>query len=324
LDRGPHRPRASPCAAGEPIQGAPFAGGADALAEADEREAALAALDALELAIGESVFDAETPGDRPPPALPDDYELVSELGRGGMGVVYRAYQRSLDREVAIKVLRPGEAGLGPWMARFVDEARHLARLRHQNIVSVHEIGEAGGEPFFAMDLVKGESLAARLSHGPITTAQALHWALQVGEAVQFAHESGVMHRDLKPANILLDENGRAFVSDFGLARELSGDSSHTRPGEVLGTPAYMAREQALGDSDRIGERSDVHGLAVVIYEMLCGKAPYGCGAPGQVLSKLLARATMCRCAKRILACPASSRPSCTRPCLPMSNSAIRR
>jgi tetratricopeptide (TPR) repeat protein len=205
-----------------------------------------------------------------------------------MGVVYRAYQRSLDREVAIKVLRPGEAGLGPWMARFVDEARHLARLRHQNIVSVHEIGEAGGEPFFAMDLVKGESLAARLSHGPITTAQALHWALQVGEAVQFAHESGVMHRDLKPANILLDENGRAFVSDFGLARELSGDSSHTRPGEVLGTPAYMAREQALGDSDRIGERSDVHGLAVVIYEMLCGKAPYGCGAPGQVLSKLLA------------------------------------
>ncbi|MEO0479783.1 MAG: serine/threonine-protein kinase [Planctomycetota bacterium] len=256
--------------------------------EAEDQEAARAALDALELAICEQVYDAGVPGDRPPPQLPDDYELMAEIGRGGMGIVYRAWQKSLQREVAIKVLRPGEAQLSSWLERFHEEARHLARLRHPHIVSVHEIGQAESEPYFAMDYVAGESLDARLKRGAVTTSQAIEWALQIGEALQFAHEKGVVHLDLKPANILLDESDGAFVTDFGLAREMSDESSETKFGEVLGTPSYMAREQALGDSSRIGEATDVHGLGVVLYEMLSGASPYGQGAPAGVLSRVVA------------------------------------
>ncbi|HVC93239.1 MAG TPA: serine/threonine-protein kinase [Pirellulales bacterium] len=275
--------------------------------------------------------------DRPPPSLPSDYEIVRELGRGGMGVVYLAKQLSLDREVAIKVLRPGEATFGAVVKRFLDEARHLARLRHQNIVSIHEVGQADTEPFFTMDYVEGEPLSARMFRrtrddsaagqpgrtqslagasrsapagenmpfgtGPtlpaiepsaghairarLTPTQALAILKQAAAGVQHAHAHGIIHRDLKPGNILLDASGRAYVTDFGLARDMAQSSNLTRSGEVMGTPAYMAPEQARGQKELIGETTDIHALGVILYEMLTGQLPYGGGAPTDVIVRLI-------------------------------------
>src|SRR5262249_13171124 len=194
--------------------------------------------------------------------VPGDYEMVRGLGRGGMGVVYLANQKSLGRPVAVKVLRPGEATYGPLVKRFLDEARHLAHLRHPNIVSIHEIGQAGTEPYFTMDFVAGEPLSARLSantggdgaaHARRPPSQALARLRQAAAGVQHAHAHGIIHRDLKPANILVDASGHAYVTDFGLARDTAQDSNLTRSGEVMGTPSYMAPEQARGQKELIGE-----------------------------------------------------------------------
>jgi tetratricopeptide (TPR) repeat protein/predicted Ser/Thr protein kinase len=227
------------------------------------------------------------PADRPPPVLPEDYEIVRELGRGGMGVVYLVRQKSLGRHIAVKVLRPGEATFAALVQRFLEEARHLARLRHPNIVSVHEVGRAGDEPYFTMDYVEGEPLSARLARGRLTPSEALAILKQAAAGVQHAHAHGIIHRDLKPGNILIDSEGRAYVTDFGLARDMTQVSTLTRPGEVMGTPAYMAPEQALGQSDLIGETTDVHALGVILYEMLTGRTPYGSGAPVDVLVRLM-------------------------------------
>ncbi|MCK5942774.1 MAG: serine/threonine protein kinase [Planctomycetes bacterium] len=208
------------------------------------------------------------------PRLPDDYELLGELGSGGMGVVYRARQRSLDREVAVKVLRAGDAATPQALERFEREARSLARLRHRHIVTVHEVGAANGAVFFTMDLLDGGSLAERLRQGPLPTSQAVQLLRQVGEAIAHAHGKGVLHRDLKPGNVLLDAHGDACVADLGLARELDHDVNTTRTGELLGTPAYMSPEQALGDRARVGEASDVYALGALLYECLGGEAPF--------------------------------------------------
>lgn len=210
----------------------------------------------------------------PPPELPGDYEVLGELGRGGMGVVYRVHQRSLDRELAVKVLRPGDLVFGDAIARFEREARSLARLRHRHIVSVHEVGHAQGFVYFTMDYIAGETLAQRLARGPMTTAQVVRLVTQVARAIAYAHQKGVVHRDLKPQNILVDEHGDAFVVDFGLARDVDAAGDATRTGQLLGTPAYMSPEQALGDSERIGETSDVYALGAVLYECLAGVAPF--------------------------------------------------
>lgn len=259
----------------------------DALrAEFDHAIAAHAAIrDALnETILVDGRLDAP---DRPPPQLPDDYKIVRELGRGGMGVVYLAQQISLGRLVAVKVLRPGEQLFGPIVRRFEEEARHLARMRHPNIVAVHEVGRAEGEPYFTMDYIEGEPLTARLVRGALTPSQALAILGPAAEAVRHAHEQGIIHRDLKPGNILLDRSSRAYVTDFGLARDMGRSSSLTGPGEVMGTPAYMAPEQALGQADRIGEATDVHALGAVLYEMLTGRPPFGHDAPARVLARLL-------------------------------------
>ncbi|QEH31852.1 Serine/threonine-protein kinase PknB [Aquisphaera giovannonii] len=250
---------------------------------------ALAAHEAIRDALEETILlpGGEPASDREPPRLPDDYEVVRELGHGGMGVVYLARQRSLGRQVAVKVLRPGEMAFGPMLRRFEEEARHLARLRHPNIVAIHEVGRSGGEPYFTMDYIEGQSLSARLAAGVLTPSQALAILRPAAEAVRHAHERGIIHRDLKPSNILLDGGGRAFVTDFGLARDMAGSSGVTRSGEVMGTPAYMAPEQALGQADRIGEATDVHALGAILYEMLAGRPPYGHDAPARVLARLL-------------------------------------
>ncbi|MDJ0974519.1 MAG: serine/threonine-protein kinase [Planctomycetota bacterium] len=221
------------------------------------------------------------------PELPEDFELLGELGRGGMGVVYRARQRSLDRTVAIKVLAPGELLFGHALKRFHREAKTLAKLRHPHIVSVHEVGTTAGRLWFSMDFVAGESLDERLEKRPLSPSQTVRLMKQVVGAVAYVHSHGVIHRDLKPANILLDEAGDAFVTDFGLALEVDAEASLTQTGQVLGTPAWMAPEQARGKSEAIGEGTDIYGLGALMYACLCGKAPIeGANAVEQVMAVL--------------------------------------
>ena len=254
----------------------------------DDLRHALAAHEALQFALGETILlPATDADDRVPPQLPADYEIVRELGRGGMGVVYLARQKSLDRLVAVKVLRPGELAFGPMVRRFLDEAKHLARLRHPNLVSVHEVGEASGEPYFSMDYIEGESLADLLRRSRLSPSRALAILKQAAEGVAHAHQTGIIHRDLKPANILIDAAGRAYVTDFGLARNLTDESDRTHSGAVMGTPQYMAPEQARGDTRLVGEATDVHALGAVLYEMLTGRPPYGSDNPMQILVRLV-------------------------------------
>lgn len=231
-------------------------------------------LEALVTSLGEEMVNGHP--ELPQPELPSDFEVVSELGRGGMGVVYRARQRSLDRDVAIKVLRPGDLVFGDALRRFRAEARSLARLRHRHIVSVYDSGETPeGLVWFAMDLVDGKTLAEELqSRGRMLPARATKIIRQVTSAVAHAHAQGIVHRDLKPQNVLIDGSGDAFVVDFGLARDASSAGTNTMSGELLGTPTYMSPEQARGDAANIGEGCDVWALGTLLYEMLIGRAPY--------------------------------------------------
>lgn len=239
--------------------------------------------EAIENAAGARFGSAE----RQPPILPADYAIERELGQGGMGVVYLARQRSLNREVALKVLRPGEQAAGRLLKRFRDEAQHLARLRHPNIVSIHEVGETAGEPYFTMDYIDGEPLSAELARGAMSPSRAVAILKQVAAAVQHAHRQGIVHRDLKPGNVLLDKAGRVFVTDFGLARDISQASSLTLSGELLGTPQYMSPEQVRGETALIGEATDVHALGLLLFEMLTGRPAFSSSSPAEVLVKLL-------------------------------------
>ncbi|MEQ9410912.1 MAG: serine/threonine-protein kinase [Fuerstiella sp.] len=228
-----------------------------------------------------------TVDERTPPQLPGDYTIERELGHGGMGVVYLARQKSLQREIAIKVLRPSHQKFRNLVDRFLYEAQHLGKLRHPHIVAIHEIGDADGEPYFTMDYIAGESLTERLRRGPLSPTQAVELFKQVATGVQHAHKHGVVHRDLKPANILLNHQGEAFVTDFGLARQMQQDSSLTQTGEVLGTPQYMAPEQARGETSLVGEATDIHALGLILFEMLSGRPAFEASSPADVLVKVL-------------------------------------
>ncbi len=253
--------------------------------EFDQAIAAHAALQ--ELIDATQIQPMEDSDERRPPELPDDYRIEREIGKGGMGVVYLAHQQSLNRDVALKVLRPGEQTFGPLVKRFLGEAKHLARLRHPNIVSIHEVGDAQGEPYFTMDYIDGESLSADIRRGPMSPTQALSILKQVAEGVQHAHRQGIIHRDLKPSNVLIDNEGTAFVTDFGLARDVSQSSDLTQTGELLGTPQYMSPEQARGQSSLIGEATDIHALGLLLFEMLTGRAAFASSSPADVLVRLL-------------------------------------
>jgi hypothetical protein len=263
---------AAALAAGEAIAAAAWA--ERFAVETADVEAVLRALRALDTGLGEELDEGHP--ELPAPKLPADYELRGELGRGGMGVVYRAHQRSLDREVAIKVLRPGDLVFGDAMRRFRAEAKNLARLRHRHIVSVHDLGESpDGTLWFAMDLIDGGTLADELRrHRRLLPSRAVRIVRQITAAIVHAHGLGIVHRDLKPQNVLIDRHGDAFVVDFGLARDASAAGARTLTGELLGTPAYMSPEQARGDSARIGEASDVWALGALLYELLTGRSPF--------------------------------------------------
>jgi serine/threonine protein kinase len=203
-----------------------------------------------------------------------DYELLEEIARGGMGVVYRARQISLDRIVAVKMMRPGLLATEAEIRRFHAEAKTAASLQHPNIVAIHEVGEIDGLHYFSMDFVDGPSLADLVRERALSPTEAAGHVQTLAETVHYAHGRGILHRDLKPSNILIDSVGRRRITDFGLARPLSTDSSATVHGTVVGSPAYMPPEQASGDPTRLGPASDIYSLGAILYELLTGLPPF--------------------------------------------------
>ena len=181
-----------------------------------------------------------------------DYELLSEIARGGMGVVYKASQVNLNRVVALKMILAGQLASDEDVKRFYTEAEAAAHLDHPGIVPIFEIGQHDGQHFFSMGFIEGNSLADRVKDGPLPPTDAASIVRKISEAIAYAHEKGVIHRDLKPANVLMDVSGEPKVTDFGLARKLEQDSGLTRTGTVMGTPSYMPPEQAAGKTDEAG------------------------------------------------------------------------
>jgi formylglycine-generating enzyme required for sulfatase activity len=202
------------------------------------------------------------------------YEIEGVLGRGGMGVVYKARHLALKRIVALKMIRAGSQAGPQELARFRLEAEAVGRLQHPSIVQIHEVGESGGHPYCALEFVEGGSLASKIHGQPLPAREAAKLAEALARAVQLAHSRNVVHRDLKPANVLLAADGTPKITDFGLARQMDGDSGETQAGQVLGTPSYMAPEQALGRSHDAGPAADVYALGAVLYECLSGRPPF--------------------------------------------------
>jgi len=220
--------------------------------------------------------DSPSLATRPSP-LPEtfgDYELLEKVGEGGMGVVFRARQKSLDRIVAVKLLRLGPHAAPEFVKRFRAEAVAAASLQHSHIVGIHEVGSHQGQQFFVMDYVEGQSLARLVGNHPLPARQAAQYVRTIAEAVHYAHERGLLHRDLKPANVLVDAENQVRVMDFGLARRLEGDSELTLTGQVLGSPHYMPPEQAAGKRGRVSRRTDVYGLGAILYHLLTGRPPF--------------------------------------------------
>ena len=223
------------------------------------------------------------------PRIFGQYELLDEIGRGGMGVVYMARQSGLDRTVAIKMILAGHMASREHVRRFQAEAKATAQLRHPNIVHIHEVGQIHGQDYFAMELVEGESLAQRLAREPVDIETAVRLLGSVARAVDHLHGQGIVHRDLKPSNILLDEDGQPMVSDFGLAKMFSAGSEMTASGVITGTPSYMAPEQAAGHNSEVGPAADIYSLGAILYEMLTGRPPFHCENPLDTLMEVLSR-----------------------------------
>lgn len=218
--------------------------------------------------------EAEVPLSARP--LPDvaGYEILEVIGYGGMGVVYKARQLGLNRLVALKMVLAGANASPDSLARFRSEAEAVAQLAHPNIVQIFDIGEQEGCPFLAMEHVGGGSLAQQLDGTPVPARQAATLVMSLARAVHHAHERGIVHRDLKPANVLLLADGTPKIADFGLAKRADSDIVHTQTGAILGSPSYMAPEQAAGATSKIGPATDVYALGVILYELLTGRPPF--------------------------------------------------
>src|SRR5438034_16721 len=221
------------------------------------------------------------------PAKFGDYELVEEIGRGGQGVVYRAHQKSLNRTVALKVI-----GLGHWateahLKRFRREAEAAASLEHPGIVPIHEVGEREGTCYFSMGFIEGDQLDAVIRREPMPVRRAAELIAKVARTVHYAHEHHILHRDIKPGNILLDAEGEPHLTDFGLARLVETESTITRTMEVLGTPSYMAPEQAVGNNARVTSATDIYGLGAVFYQLLTDHPPFAGGTTYETVRLVL-------------------------------------
>jgi serine/threonine-protein kinase len=215
------------------------------------------------------------------------YELQEVLGRGGMGVVYKAWHRRLSRAVALKMLLAGPYARPEELERFLREAEAVAGLRHANVVQVYDVGDLDGRPYFTMEYVEGGSLAQKLAGTPQPADQAAALVATLAEATEVAHQSGIVHRDLKPANILLTADGTPKISDFGLARRLKGGEGLTLTGVPVGTPSYMAPEQGRGSRDAIGPATDVYALGAILYELLTGRPPFRAETAAATLQQVL-------------------------------------
>lgn len=202
------------------------------------------------------------------------YELQAEIGRGGMGVVYRALQIDLNRPVALKMILSSHLASNDDVHRFYDEAKAAGGLRHPHIVGVHEVGQVNGQHYFAMDYVEGASLSELLREGPLPVEKAAQLIIDAARAIHFLHEHGIVHRDLKPGNLLIDEAGEPLVTDFGLAKIHDSDSQLTQSGTIVGTPSYMAPEQAAGHASSVTPAADVYSLGAILFEMLTGQPPF--------------------------------------------------
>jgi WD40 repeat protein/predicted Ser/Thr protein kinase len=216
----------------------------------------------------------------------EGYELIRELGRGGMGVVYLAWQTGLRRLVAVKMIRAGEFSRPRDRARLRAEAEAVARLDHPNLVKVYEVGEWDGRPFFSMEYVDGRRLADSLNGTPMSPRDAAELAATLADATQSAHDQGVVHRDLNPNNVLIGSDGRPRIVDFGLSKLIVGGASETATGDVLGTPSYMAPEQATGQSKDVGPAADVYALGAILYECLTGRPPFKAETPLDTLAQV--------------------------------------
>jgi serine/threonine protein kinase len=216
-----------------------------------------------------------------------DFEILAEIGRGGMGVVYKARQKSLDRLVALKMLLAHQFQDPVVLNRFLAEARAAASLTHPNIVSVYQVGECFAGRFFVMELIEGCSLDTLVRERVVRIPWAVSLMITVAEAVHHAHTKGIIHRDLKPANIMIDQSRRPVVMDFGIAKFVGQPSRLTREGTVMGTPAYMPPEQAASDLQLVGPPSDVYSLGAILYTLLTGKPIYDEGSDLRTLLKVI-------------------------------------
>ncbi len=215
-----------------------------------------------------------------------DYELLEEVGRGGQGVVFRARQKSLNRTVALKVISLGQWASEAHLKRFRREAEAAASLDHPGIVPIHEVGERDGQCYFSMQFIEGGQLDEVVRREPMPIRGAVELIAKVARTVHYAHEHGILHRDIKPGNILLDKNGEPHLTDFGLARLLDAQSSVTRTIDVLGTPSYMAPEQAAGETTKLSKATDVYGLGAVLYQLLTGQPPFAGGTTYETIRLL--------------------------------------
>jgi serine/threonine-protein kinase len=246
---------------------------------------------------GESLHESSTVPPVPAPAAEDapglpavpGYELLAELGRGGMGVVYKARQNALNRLVALKMILAGGHAGEQELARFRTEAEAVARLRHANIVQIHEVGQHHGLPYFSLEFCEGGSLEKKLAGTPQPARPAAQLVETLARAMDAAHQKGIVHRDLKPANVLLAEDGTPKITDFGLAKKLEETAGQTGLGDILGTPSYMAPEQAGGQSNVIGPVADVYGLGAILYELLTGRPPFKAATTMDTLLQVLSK-----------------------------------
>jgi tetratricopeptide (TPR) repeat protein len=235
---------------------------------------------------------------RPLPRDFGDYELLEEIGHGGMGVVYKARHIPLDRILALKMIRAAEFASSSDVQRFHVEAAAAARLDHPNIVAVHEFGEIAGQHFFTMGFVEGGSLQQKLQDGPLSSRDSARLLKTIAEAVQYAHQRGIVHRDLKPSNVVLDRDGKPRVTDFGLAKRIEADSQLTETGQILGTPSYMPPEQTRGEAvgpqdgggpthpSGVGPHSDVYSLGAILYTTLTGRPPFQGATPIETIRQV--------------------------------------
>ncbi|MFO0843896.1 MAG: FHA domain-containing serine/threonine-protein kinase [Gemmataceae bacterium] len=215
-----------------------------------------------------------------------DFELLEELGRGGMGVVYKARQKSLDRLVAMKLLLAEHMSNPGVLLRFQDEARSAARLTHPNIVAVYAVGDSPAGPFFVMEFVEGPTLDTLVKR-TLPVGWTVSLMATVAEAVDHAHSKGIIHRDLKPGNVMLHQQKRPVVMDFGIAKQIHADKAVTSPGAIVGTPAYMPPEQAGDEPGKIGPHSDVYSLGAILYTLLTGQVPYDEGTALRTILKVI-------------------------------------